>query len=60
MMDIKPHVLGNIAHVELDRILSGQAADIHESLVTSIVRQWMTYEGEAGVSTGRRPLLAFD
>lgn len=51
MLDIKPQVLRNIAHVELDRILPGQATDIHEALVTSIVRQWMTYEGKAGVLT---------
>lgn len=51
MMDIKPQILRAIAHPELDKILPGQAADIHEALVTSIVRQWMTYEGKAGILT---------
>lgn len=51
MMDIKPQVLRSIAHAELDKLLPGQAADIHEALVTSIVRQWTTYEGRAGILT---------
>lgn len=51
MLDIKPQVLRNIAHAELDKLLPGQAKDVHEALVTSIVRQWMTYDGKAGILT---------
>ncbi len=51
MNDIKPPVLRTIAHSELDKILPGQATDIHETLVTSVVRQWTTYDGKAGILT---------
>jgi len=50
-MPIRPHVLRTIAHAELEKIFPGQARDVREELVTSLVRQWTTYEGRAGLFT---------
>lgn len=48
-MAIKPHILRAIAEAELEKIFPGQARAAREELVTSVVRQWTTYDGNAGV-----------
>lgn len=50
-MSIKPHILRSIANAELEKIFPGQARDPREELVTSVVRQWTTYDGNAGIFT---------
>lgn len=50
-MPIKPHILRAIAHAELEKVFPGQASAAREELVTSVVRQWTTYGGNAGVFT---------
>lgn len=50
-MSIKPHLLRAIANAELEKIFPGQAREPREELVTSVVRQWTTSAGRAGVFT---------
>lgn len=48
---IKPHVLRAVANDQLDRIFPGQAPAAREELVTAVMRQWTTHDGNAGVFT---------
>lgn len=48
---IRPHILRAVAHAELDKFFPSQAPAAREELVTSVVRQWTTYGGNAGVFT---------
>ena len=50
-MSIQPHVLRAIAIAEIEKIFPGQAREPREELVTSVVRQWTAYDGNAGVFT---------
>lgn len=50
-MSIKPHILRAIANAELEKIFPGQAREPRGELITSVVRQWTTYGGNAGVFT---------
>lgn len=50
-MSIKPHVLRAVATHELEKMFPGQADGPREELVTAVVRQWTTYDGNAGVFT---------
>jgi hypothetical protein len=47
----KDNPLRNIARFELTRIFNDLAPKTREELETSLVRQWLTYEGHAGVIT---------
>lgn len=48
-MKTKDNPLRNIARIELTRVFNDLAPKIREELETSLVRQWLTYEGHAGV-----------
>lgn len=50
-MSIPSSVLRTIANAELDKIFPGQAREPREVLATSVVRQWTTYGGNAGIFT---------
>ncbi len=50
-MAIKPKVLRTIAQTQLNNIFPNQDPTVHRELVTSVVRQWTTYNGNAGVFT---------
>ncbi len=50
-MAIKPHVLRKIAASQLEEMFPGQAREAREELITSVVRQWTTYDGNAGIFT---------
>jgi hypothetical protein len=50
-MAIKSHILRSIAESELDKVFPGLAPGPRQELVTSVVRQWLTCDGHAGVFT---------
>jgi hypothetical protein len=50
-MPAKSHVLRAIAASSLDKAIPRLASDAREELTTSIIRQWLTYDGHAGVFT---------
>jgi hypothetical protein len=50
-MAIKPKVLRTIAETQLNNLFPHQVPSVHEEIVTSVVRQWITYNGNAGVFT---------
>jgi hypothetical protein len=53
-MAIKSDVLRRIATAELDQLFPGLKQQARDEFATSVVRQWLTYDNNAGVLT--RPL----
>lgn len=50
-MKIKANPLRNIARFELTRLFNDLAPRTRGELETALVRQWITYEGQAGLIT---------
>lgn len=50
-MPIRGQFMREIAGVEIDKIFPGLAVPARQELVTSVVRQWLTNDGWAGLFT---------
>jgi hypothetical protein len=50
-MAINSAVMRNIAGTELDKLIPWLDPEVRSDLVTSIIRQWVTCDGHAGVFT---------